>query len=150
MNSDATSLQKSEKLLESLLGLINDLFLPSANEVCEGYVFTGVCLSTGGGVEAQAQGGLPRGCVQAQAWEGVQTQAQGGVYPSMHWGKHPPQQTATAADGMHPTGMHSCYFLNLLHAESSNAWHNHSIWPSMFPVPFSCLLKIFLNLTKGI
>ena len=26
----------------------NDLF-PSANEVCEGYVFTGVCLSTRGG-----------------------------------------------------------------------------------------------------
>ena len=25
------------------------LFLPPANEVCEGYVFTGVCLSTGGG-----------------------------------------------------------------------------------------------------
>ena len=24
------------------------LLLPSANEVCEGYVFTGVCLSTGG------------------------------------------------------------------------------------------------------
>ena len=22
--------------------------------------------------------------------------------------RHPPQQTATAADGMHPTGMHSC------------------------------------------
>ena len=27
-----------------------DLFLPPANEVCEGYVFTGVCLSTGGDV----------------------------------------------------------------------------------------------------
>ena len=24
------------------------IFLPPANEVCEGYVFTGVCLSTGG------------------------------------------------------------------------------------------------------
>ena len=31
-------------------------------------------------------------------------QAQG-VYPSMHWGRHPP--TATAAGGMHPTGTHS-------------------------------------------
>ena len=31
-----------------------------------------------------------------------------GVYPSMHWGRHPlPHQTATAADGTHPTGMHS-------------------------------------------
>ena len=26
------------------------MFLPPANEVCEGYVFTGVCLSTRGGV----------------------------------------------------------------------------------------------------
>ena len=25
-------------------------FLPPANEVCEGYDFTGICLSTGGGV----------------------------------------------------------------------------------------------------
>ena len=54
----------------------------------------------------------------------------GGVYPSMHLGRHPPrvdtpwadipradtpllgrhpaQQTATAADGSHRTGMHSC------------------------------------------
>ena len=51
--------------------LIN--LLPSANEVCEGYVFTGVCLSTGGcpgpgpggclpGVcPGPGQGGLPRG-----------------------------------------------------------------------------------------
>ena len=27
----------------------NEFFLPPANEVCEGYVFTGVCLSTAGG-----------------------------------------------------------------------------------------------------
>ena len=47
----------------------------------------------------------------------------------MHWGRHPqadtplgqtppgqkpppPQQTATAADGAHPTGMHSCSFMS--------------------------------------
>ena len=30
------------------LSLYNEPFLPPANEVCEGYVFTGVCLSTGG------------------------------------------------------------------------------------------------------
>ena len=57
----------------------------------------------------------------------------GCVYPSMHWGRHPPrrhlprqtprpgqtspwadtllEQTATAADGAHPTGMHSCSFI---------------------------------------
>ena len=54
--------------------------LPSA---CEGYVFTGVCLSTGG------------------------------VCLSAYWDTTPPEQTspretATAADGTHPTGMHSC------------------------------------------
>ena len=31
-----------------------DVFLPSAKEVCEGYVFTGVCLSTG-----EWEGSLP-------------------------------------------------------------------------------------------
>ena len=31
-------------------------FLPPANEVCEGYVFTGVCLSTGG---VPGPGGMP-------------------------------------------------------------------------------------------
>ena len=36
------------------------LFLPPANEVCEGYVFTGVCLSAGGG-------GM-RGCLGGRAW----------------------------------------------------------------------------------
>ena len=44
----------------------------------------------------------------------------GGVYPSMPWGRQTPRQTpllgqtlplktATAVDGVHPTGMHSCY-----------------------------------------
>ena len=32
-------------------------FLPPANEVCEGYVFTGVCLSTRGGVHGFIWGG---------------------------------------------------------------------------------------------
>ena len=52
-------------------------FLPSAIEVCEGYVFTPVCHSVHrGGVQAKAQGGLLRGGVQAQAhWGGVQAQA---------------------------------------------------------------------------
>ena len=39
----------------------NRLFLPPANVVCEGYVFTGVCLSTGG---AWSWGGSwSRGCL---------------------------------------------------------------------------------------
>ena len=33
------------------------LYLPPANEVCEGYVFTGVCLSMGGGMHGCSQGG---------------------------------------------------------------------------------------------
>ena len=32
-------------------------FLPPANEVCEGYVFTGVCLSTGGACMVAHRGG---------------------------------------------------------------------------------------------
>ena len=41
-----------------------------------------------------------------------------GVYPSMHWGRHPdpgrhpPSPTDTAADGTHPTGMHSCLVIS--------------------------------------
>ena len=60
-------------------------FLTPANEVCEGYVFTGVCLSTGGGcaIPACIAGGIPA-CLAA----GVQ----GGWYPSMPCrfpGSHP-------------------------------------------------------------
>ena len=50
--------------------------LPPANEVCEGNVFTGVCLSTGGMRDGRGA------CVAGE--------------------------TATAAGGTHPTGMHSC------------------------------------------
>ena len=74
------------------------LLLP-ANEVCEGYVFTGVCLSTGGCV-------CPIAC-----WD---------THPP---GRHPPGQThppahcmlgyGQQAGGTHPTGMHSC-FINRL------------------------------------
>ena len=39
------------------------MLLPPENEVCEGYVFTGVCLSTGEGLRGTWQGG---GC----AWQG--------------------------------------------------------------------------------
>ena len=61
------------------------VFLPPANEVCEGYVFTCVCLSTGG-VPASGEGVCSGGGVSASP------------------------MTATAAGGMHPTGMHSCVF----------------------------------------
>ena len=50
--------------------------------------------------------------------EGVYPSMHWGVYRSMHWagvsttpslGRHPPPETATAADGTHPTGMHSFF-----------------------------------------
>ena len=49
---------------------------------CEGYVFTGVCLSIGGG--SSVLGDLLRGgLLQGGAW------SRGGWYPSMHWGRPP-------------------------------------------------------------
>ena len=61
--------------------MLTDLaFLPPANELREGNVFTPVCHSV----------------------------HSGGVYPSIQWGLHPPKQMATEAGGTHPTGMHSC------------------------------------------
>ena len=56
------------------------MLLPSAYEVCEGYVVTGVCHSVHGG------GG---GCL------GPHLRGSAAM--------------ATAADGTHPTGMHSCF-----------------------------------------
>ena len=72
-------------------------------------VHRGGCLGPGPGGRL---GGLPGdGGVQAQAlgvWA-CPGPDPGGVYPSMHWGRHPPQM-ATVADGMHPTRMHSCLY----------------------------------------
>ena len=71
-------------------------------------------------------GGLAWGCLQAHTqgrgwgvWQGGSPGPYpggrlgvwlGGVYSSIHWGRTPPpplQQTATAADGTHHTGIHS-------------------------------------------
>ena len=43
-------------------------FLPPANEVCEGYVFTGVCLSTQGGTCVVLFGGGMHGFIGGRAW----------------------------------------------------------------------------------
>ena len=53
---------------------------------CEGYVFTGFCLSTGGRGWCLLRGGASQHALR----------------------QTPPGETATAADGTHPTGMHSC------------------------------------------
>ena len=46
---------------------MKEILLPPANEVCEGYVFTGVCLSTGeGGMRGCSWGGM-HGC----SWGGM-------------------------------------------------------------------------------
>ena len=79
-------------------------------EVCKGFVFTGVCLSRGRG--HVWSGGMRgwwgmhgRGC----AWQG------GRVAGACVAG-----ETATAAGGTHPTGMHSCFNLPLRCHRSMN------------------------------
>ena len=62
-------------MFSSSLLFISSLFLPPANEVCEGYVFTGVCLSTGGGGMHGDGGGVV--CVVAG---GVACVVVGGVH----------------------------------------------------------------------
>ena len=82
---------------------------------CEGYVFTGVCLSTGGvGVSVSVHAGIhPPG---ADTLPGAdtppeQTPPRGADTSPRSRHPPPPRDTATAADGTHPTGMHSCFNL---------------------------------------
>ena len=98
---------------------------------CEGYVFTGLCLSTGGFL---VPGGLLLGGLVGGVWSGgVWSQGMclvlGGSAPrgvsclglglSATEGipacteADPPGETATAADGTHPTRMHSCSRMRL-------------------------------------
>ena len=89
--------------------------LPPANEVCEGYVFTRVCLSTGGGGGLQVH---TQGEVEGSGWgvgvsrptpEGWVSRPRLGGGVSQHALRQtPPQQTAIAAGSTHPTGMYSC------------------------------------------
>ena len=67
---------------------------------CEGYVFTGICLSKGGRV-----------CLSA--WWDTTPREQ--TPPEADT---PPRDTATAADSTHPTGMHSCQDKVWLEAKS--------------------------------
>ena len=82
---------------------------------CEDYVFTRVCHSVhggGGGIPACIVGGIPaclaaRGCaIPACLAVGV-VPAPGGLLGGGVW-RSPRKQTASIADGTHPTGMHSC------------------------------------------
>ena len=58
-------------------------FLPLANEVCEGYVFTGVCLSTRGGHVWLLWRG---GCVLAAGGAGMRGCSGGGCMVALGWG----------------------------------------------------------------
>ena len=82
-------------------------FSPPAKEVCEGYVFTGVCLSTGGW-----------GVCSIACWD---------TPPGRHpWaktplGRHPPPVQCMLvygqqAGGSHPTGMYSWLNVTMCHA----------------------------------
>ena len=84
-------------------------FLPSANVVCEGYVFTPVCqsfCSQGGSASVHAGSRHPPGPDPP----GTDTPP-GNRHPpwdqTLPGSRHPPWQTATAADSTHPTRMHS-------------------------------------------
>ena len=115
----------------SLLGLLRS-FLPPANKVCEGNVFTGVCLSTGGGMHGWGT------CVaEGHAWQGVCMVGAcmpGGMHGrgcawqrGVHGGgicdrRHSwlgvcgvAGEMATAVGGTHPTGMHSCLLLKMVY-----------------------------------
>ena len=74
--------------------------LPPANEVCEGYVFTGVCLSKRGGVSIPLHAGThPLG---ADTPRSKQPSEQ--IPPSaVHAGRYGQQ-----AGSKHPTGRHAC------------------------------------------
>ena len=83
------SIQASEAIEFSLLTVSFTLppktlavYLPPTNEVCEGYVFTGVCLSTGGG----------------------------GVYATHTPTAECMLGYGQQAGSTHPTGMHSCLY----------------------------------------
>ena len=110
---------------------------------CEGYVFTGVCLSTGGGgrvpdqvhprrsrhtpprgADTHPPGSRPlrvstppgaRYTPRTRYTPGTRYTPQGADPPgpgTAPWDQvypPPPWDTATAADGTHPTGMHSCW-----------------------------------------
>ena len=75
-------------------------------EVCEGYVFTSVRLSTGGYLgmyppgRYPPQAGTPPPQTGTPLWAGTSQ------------GRYPPEQCMLGygqqEDGMHPTGMHSC------------------------------------------
>ena len=69
--------------------LRNITLLPRTNEVCKGYVFTGVCLSTGGCLPHCVLGYIPLGQTPpGQTYPWVDTVGQ--TLPSACWDTHTP------------------------------------------------------------
>ena len=129
--NDNWALLLGNQLLQSIS--LNHLFpqmcqqgyLPPVNEVCEGYVFTGVCLSTGRCLSHCMLGytpppGTPPGRYSTP-WKDTPI-----PLPSACWDTPPPSCPVHAgmqpsplaqcmlgyhqqADGTHSTGMHSCF-----------------------------------------
>ena len=82
---------------------MDTLLLPPANEVCEGCFYTCLSFCSRGG------GCRPRLEVKGSGRGGVGPHPGGWGGVSQHVPRQTPQQTATAAGGTHPTGMHSCF-----------------------------------------
>ena len=70
------------------------MLLPSEMKLWKGNVFTSVCQEF---------------CPQVTGMSGKPTRADTPQQTTSH--SHPPLQTATAVDGMHPTGRHSCHYI---------------------------------------
>ena len=78
--------------------------LPPANKVCEGYVFTGVCLSTRGSLSSGVT--VQRGLFLWGLHPGGSL-SRGSLLEGLCQGD--PPSVRLRAGGTHPTGMHSCY-----------------------------------------
>ena len=97
-----TIITTCRKKVHSSFQTTNLSFLPPANEVCEGYVFTPVCYSV-------HRGGCLRQCMlrhahgQTPPW--VETPGQTSLGQTLY-GRHPLPRSDT---GMHPNGMHFCF-----------------------------------------
>ena len=89
----AASFHNPPELYDCFLNLFRVQLLPAATKLGQGNIFTGVCLSTGGGSASVHAGIYPPG---ADTPPRKQTPAYG-----------------QRAAGTHPTGMHSCLLLVL-------------------------------------